>query len=49
MYDAICRRVLAGNDGDSVESLRSTALMLTLEEELRGRVRVQTSVRAATT
>lgn len=34
MYDTICRRIVAGQDGDSLESLRSTALMLDLEDEL---------------
>lgn len=35
MYDTICRRVAAGQDGDRLESLRSTALMLDLEDELQ--------------
>jgi len=34
MYDTICRRIVAGQDGDSLESLRSTVLMLDLEDEL---------------
>ncbi len=35
MYREICRRIRAGESGDSRESLRSTALMLRLEEQLR--------------
>lgn len=36
MYRAICRRIANGEPGDSLESLRSTALMLDLEEQLQG-------------
>jgi predicted dehydrogenase len=35
MYDTICSRIALGQDGDSPESLRSTALMLDLEDALR--------------
>lgn len=35
MYDDICRRIAAGADGDPHESLRSTELMLDLEDEMR--------------
>ena len=35
MYGSICRRITAGEDGDPVEWLRSTALMLDLEDALR--------------
>lgn len=35
MYDSICRRIVAGEEGDALESLRSTALMLDLEDQLR--------------
>jgi predicted dehydrogenase len=34
MYDTICRRIAAGRDGDAPESLRSTELMLDLEEDV---------------
>jgi hypothetical protein len=35
MYDEICRRITRGEEGDSTESLRSTELMLDLEDALR--------------
>lgn len=35
MYDAICQRIARGEDGDELETLRSTELMLRLEDELR--------------
>lgn len=35
MYDAICQRIASGEDGDELETLRSTELMLRLEDELR--------------
>lgn len=34
MYESICRRILMDEPGDPVDSLRSTALMLKLEEQL---------------
>jgi predicted dehydrogenase len=37
MYDTICRRIRAGASGDSPESLRSTMLMLDLEDVLAGK------------
>lgn len=37
MYDTICRRIVAGEGGDSVASLRSTRLMLDLEDLLQAR------------
>jgi hypothetical protein len=43
MYDSICRRVAAGESGDPAESLRSTDLMLDLEEELRRKRRNSSS------
>jgi predicted dehydrogenase len=36
MYDSICRRIASGQAADARESLRSTALMLDLEEDLVG-------------
>jgi predicted dehydrogenase len=39
MYDVICRRIAAAEAGDSVESLRSTSLMLDLEDALRSSTR----------
>jgi hypothetical protein len=38
MYDHIARRIARGESGDSPDSLRSTALMLDLEDELHERV-----------
>lgn len=35
MYDTICRRITRGEEGDSPESLRSSALMLDLEDALQ--------------
>ena len=35
MYQAICRQILEGEEGDSIASLRSTKLMLDLEKELQ--------------
>ncbi len=35
MYDSICVRIAAGQAGDSLTSLRSTALMLDLDERLQ--------------
>jgi hypothetical protein len=34
MYSEICRRIVAGAPGDSVESLRSAEWTLALEDEL---------------
>lgn len=42
MYDSICRRIVASQDGDSAESLRSATLMLGLEDALKGKsIRVE--------
>ena len=35
MYESICQRIVAGESGDIVDSLRSTTLMLDLEDELK--------------
>jgi predicted dehydrogenase len=36
MYETICHRIVDGGSGDSLASLRSTALMLDLEEQYQG-------------
>jgi hypothetical protein len=35
MYESICRRIAAGRQGDPLESLRSSKLMLDLDDELK--------------